>query len=156
MRNQIDRRIFSIIVGEESIAENTIEGNRDVIYTAVQDKLASGYYVIGLPLKIPIFTWGPRWSFEEERNMSVTDTSALTILLRYGFIPFILTLLILRQLYSFSNNLFFKTILILSLIASINIDVILRMNSILFIIFIFFITKAKIHEQNSIHSKDEY
>ncbi|MDE3743500.1 hypothetical protein [Maribacter polysaccharolyticus] len=154
MRNQIDRRIFSIIEGEESIAENTIEGNREVIYTAVQDKLVSGHYVIGLPFKIPIFTWAARWSTEEDRDMSVTDTSALTILLRYGFIPFILILLILRQLYSFSNNLFFKTILILYLIASLNIDVILRMNSILFVTFIFFITKAKFHEQHSIHSKD--
>ncbi len=100
---------------------------------------------------------GPRAGHtEEERDMTVTDTSALTILLRYGFIPFILTLLILRQLYSFSNNLFFKTILILYLIASLNIDVILRMNSILFLAFIFIITKAKIHEQNSIHSEDRY
>ena len=154
MRYQMDRRIFSIVLGDESIAENTIEGNRDVIYSAVEEKLTSGYYFIGLPLKIPIFTWAPRWSFEEERIMSVTDTSALTILLRYGIIPLILTLLILRQLYSFSNNLFFKTILILYLIASLNIDVILRQNSILFLAFIFFITKAKIHEQDSIHSKD--
>ena len=156
MRRQIDKRIFSILVGKESIAENTIEGNREVIYTAVQKKMESGYFVIGLPLKTPIFTWAPRWSFEEERHMSVTDTSALTILLRYGIIPLLLTLLILRQLYSFSNNLFFKTIVIIFLIASLNIDVILRMNAILFLVFIFFITKAKFHEQHSIHSKDEY
>ena len=156
MRRQMDNRIFSILEGNESIAENTIEGNREVIYKAVQKKLDSGYYIIGLPLKTPIFTWGPRWPFEQERNMSVTDTSALTILLRYGIIPLILVLLILRQLYSFSNHLFFKTILILCLIASLNIDVILRMNSILFIAFIFFITKAKTHEQNSIHSEDQY
>ena len=152
----MDKRIFSILLGDESVAESTIEGNRDVIYTAVEEKLTSGYYVIGLPYKIPIFTWPPRWSTDEARDLRVTDTSALTILLRYGFIPFILTLLILRQLYSFSNNLFFKTILILYLIASLNLDIILRMNSILFIAFIFFITKAEIHEQNSIHSEDQY
>ena len=153
MRNQMDQRIFSILLGEESIAEGTIDGNRDVIYTAVQKKLASGYYVVGLPYKIPIFTWAPRWSYGEAKEMTVTDTSALTILLRYGFIPLILTLLILRQLYSFSNNLFFKTILILYLIASLNLDAILRMNAILFLAFILFITKAKIHEQHSIHSE---
>ena len=156
MRRQIDNRIFSILLGKESIAENTIEGNRDVIYTAVQDKLASGYYVIGLPLKTPIFTWAARWSTEEDRHMSATDTSLITILLRYGCIPLLLTLLILRQLYSFSNNLFFKTILILYLIASLNMDVLLGRNSILFLTFIFMITKAKIHEQNSIHSEDQY
>ncbi|MEP0133067.1 MAG: hypothetical protein ABJJ25_12715 [Eudoraea sp.] len=156
MRRQMDSRIFSVLTGEVTIAENTIEGNREVIYTAVQDKLASGYYVIGLPFKIPIFTWAPRYSFEEERDMRVTDTSVLTLLLRYGIIPLVLTMLILRLLYSFSNDLFFKTILILYLIASLNIDVILRMNSILFIAIIFMITKAKIHEQNSIHSKDRY
>ncbi|MBD0849823.1 hypothetical protein [Maribacter arenosus] len=154
MRRQMDKRIFSILEGKQSIAENAIEDNREVIYKAVQEKLESGYHVIGLPYKTPIFTWVPRWSFEDERNMSVTDTSALTILLRYGIIPLLLTLLILKQLYSFSNNPFFKTILILYLIASLNIDVILRQNSILFIAFIFLITKAEIHEQRSIHSKD--
>ncbi|MDO6605161.1 hypothetical protein [Arenibacter palladensis] len=156
MRDQIDKRIFSIVLGDESIAENTIEGNRDVIYSAVEKKLKSGYYVLGLPYKTPIFTWPPRWSTDVERDIRITDTSALTILLRYGFIPLILTLLIIRQLYRFSNNLFFKTILILYLMASLNIDVILRQNSILFLAFIFFITKAHIHEQNSIHSKDRY
>ena len=156
MRDQIDKRIFSIVLGDESIAENTIEGNRDVIYSAVEKKLKSGYYVLGLPYKTPIFTWPPRWSTDVERDIRITDTSALTILLRYGIIPLILTLLIIRQLYRFSNNLFFKTILILYLMASLNIDVILRQNSILFLAFIFFITKAHIHEQNSIHSKDRY
>ncbi len=63
MRRQIDKRIFSILVGKESIAENTIEGNREVIYTAVQEKLDSGYYVVGLPFKTPIFTWAARWSY---------------------------------------------------------------------------------------------
>jgi hypothetical protein len=152
MRYQMDKRIFSIIEGEQSIAENTIEGNREVIYTAVQEKLASGYYVLGLPYKIPIFTWAARWSFEDDRVMRVTDTSALTILLRYGIIPLILIFIILRQLFLFSNNLFFKTILILFLLASLNIDVLLRQNAILFITFIFIITKAQIHEQDSIHS----
>jgi len=154
MRNQIDRRIFSIIEGQESIAENTIEGNREVIYTAVQDKLASGYYVIGLPYKTPIFTWAARWSFEDERHMAATDTSFVTILLRYGFIPLLLTLIIFKQLYTHSNNLLFKTILILLLIASLNLDTLLHQNSILFLVIIFLITTVKTHEQNSIHSKD--
>ncbi len=154
MRQQMDKRIFSILEGKQSIAENTIEDNREVIYTAIQEKLNAGYYVIGLPYKTPIFTWAARWSFEDDRRMSVTDTSVITILLRYGFIPLLLTLFILKQLYSFSNNLFFKTILILCLIASLNIDVIVRQNPILFIAIIFLITKATIHEQHSIHSED--
>ncbi|MGK7896539.1 MAG: hypothetical protein AB4372_23695 [Xenococcus sp. (in: cyanobacteria)] len=156
MRYQIDKRIFSILLGEQSIAEGTIKGNRDVIYSAVEEKLTSGYYVIGLPYKTPIFTWAPRWSTDVERDMNVTDTSAVTILLRYGIIPLLLTLLILKQLFSFSNSLFFKTILVLYLIASLNLDIILRQNSILFLVFIFFITNAKIHEQNSIHSENQY
>ena len=156
MRRQMDKRIFSILEGKQSIAENAIEDNRTVIFSAVQKKLESGYYVIGLPYKTPIFTWAPLHSFEDERVMSVTDTSVITILLRYGFLPLLLVFIILRQLYSFSNHLFFKTILILCLIASLNIDVILRQNSILFIVFIFLITKTKIHEQHSIHSEDQY
>ena len=156
MRRQMDSRIFSILSGKVTIAENTIEDNREVIFEAVKEKLEEGYYLIGLPYKIPIFTWAPLFSFEEERVMRVTDTSALTLLLRYGIIPLILTSLIYRQQYIFSNNLFFKTILILYLIASLNIDVLSRMNSVLFLTFIFMIIKAKIHEQNSIHSKDRY
>ncbi|WP_299534715.1 hypothetical protein [Ulvibacterium sp.] len=156
MRNQMDKRIFSILLGEQSIAEETIEDNRDIIYSAVIEKVTSGYYVVGLPFKTPIFTWPPRWSTDVERDIRVTDTSAFTILLRYGIIPLLLSLLILKQLYSFSNNLFFRTILILYLIASLNLDIILRLNSILFIALIFFITRAQIHEQNSIHSEDGY
>lgn len=152
MRYQMDKRIFSILEGQQSITENTIEGNREIIYNAVQEKLADGYYFIGLPYKTPIFTWAARWSFQNDRVMRVTDTSIFTIILRYGIIPLVLILLILRQLYLFSNNLFFKTILILFLSASLNIDLILRQNGIFFLIFIFFITKAQIHEENSIHS----
>ena len=126
IRNQVDRRIFSILKGEESIAQNTIDDNREVIYTAIQDKLTSGYWVSGLPYKTPIFTWAARWSFEDERHMTATDTSLITILLRYGCIPLLLILIILRQLYTHSNNLFFKTILILFLIASLNLDTLLR------------------------------
>ena len=156
IRNQVDRRIFSILKGEESIAQNTIDDNREVIYTAIQDKLASGYWVSGLPYKTPIFTWAPRWSFEDERHMTATDTSFITILLRYGCIPLLLILIILRQLYTHSNNLFFKTILIIFLIASLNLDTLLIGNSILFLVLIFLITTTKIHEQNSIHSEDRY
>ena len=68
MRRQIDNRVFSIVAGEESIAESTIEDNREVIYTAVREKLESGYFVVGLPYKIPIFTWSARWSFEDDRH----------------------------------------------------------------------------------------
>ncbi|WP_343486611.1 hypothetical protein [Allomuricauda sp. d1] len=156
MRNQIDKRIFSILEGQQTIAENTVEGNREVIYEAVEEKLISGYYVLGLPYKTPIFTWVARWSFLDDRHMTVTDTSAFTIILRYGIIPLLLIAIILRQLYVLSNNLFFKTILILFLIASLNLDLLLRLNSTLFLAFIFLITKAKIHEQDSIHSKDQY
>jgi hypothetical protein len=156
MRNQIDKRIFSILEGQQSIAENTVDGNREVIYTAVEEKLTSGYYVMGLPYKTPIFTWVARWSFQDDRHMRVTDTSAFTIILRYGLIPLLLISIILRQLHSLSNNLFFKTILILILIGSLNLDLLLRLNSTLFLAFIFMITKAKIHEQDSIHCKDQY
>ncbi len=156
MRYQMDQRIFSILEGQQTLAENTIEGNREVIYNAVQEKLADGYFVLGLPYKTPIFTWAARWSFQDDRVMRVTDTSIFTILLRYGVFPLILIFLILRQLYLFSNNPFFKTILILFLLASLNIDLILRQNGIFFLICIFILTKAQNHEQHSIHSQDRY
>jgi hypothetical protein len=146
IRNQIDKRIFSIIKGEESLSENTIENNREVIFFGVKEKLESGYFVIGLPFKVPIFTWPSRYSSEEERDMSVTDTTVVTILLRYGIIPLILAWIIFRQIYFLSNNIFFKTTLILFLIASINVDTLLRLNSILFLAFIFLVTKSRIYE----------
>ncbi|WP_425236740.1 hypothetical protein [Ulvibacterium sp.] len=156
MRNQIDKRIFSILEGQQSITESTVDGNREVIYNAVEEKLTAGYYLMGLPYKTPIFTWIARWSFQDDRHMTVTDTSIFTIILRYGIIPLLLISIILKQLYSLSNNLFFKTILILILIGSLNLDLLLRLNTTLFLALIFLITKAKINEQDSIHSKDQY
>jgi hypothetical protein len=146
IKNQIDRRILSIIIGEESLSGQTIENNREIIYYGVQEKIESGYFLIGLPFKTPIYTWPARYSVEEDMDMTVTDTTVFTLLLRYGILPLVLAFVIFNQMYSLSKNSFFRTILVLFLISSLNLDSLLRLNSILFLVLIFIINKSKIYE----------
>ncbi|QTE22519.1 hypothetical protein [Polaribacter cellanae] len=158
IKNSVDKRITSIVLGEKTLKSSTIDGNRRVIYEGVLDRLNSGYFWIGLPMKKPIFVWLRKWSTGEDREMSVTDTSVITFLLRYGIIPLFLIVLIFKQLYKVSRNNFYKTIFVLYLISSLNIDSLLRQNTVFFLIIILIITNEKLKYKNEkylIYSKNK-
>ncbi len=89
MRRQMDKRIFSILEGKQSIAENTIEDNREVIYTGCTRKIGFRILCYWIAFtKLP-YLHGPHASHLKMRgSMSVTDTSVITILLRYGIHTF--------------------------------------------------------------------
>src|SRR5690606_28811875 len=54
VQRQIDKRILSIVFQETTLAESTIENNRDQIYDGIEKRLKEGYWVIGLPYNVGI------------------------------------------------------------------------------------------------------
>lgn len=146
IRNQLDDRFFSILDGDKTIEASMFHENRDVIYYGILEKIDKGYFYLGLPYEIPIFTWPRRWSSDVERDLRVTDTSFITILLRYGIIPLFMIFFILKRMYSISHDRIYEIFFILLLIASLNIDTLTRQNSILFLVLLLFITKTKGNE----------
>lgn len=73
--------------------------------------------------------------------MSTTDTSLINVLLRYGIIPLIIFVLILVKMYRKAPPGILTYTMIVYLISSLNIDAILRHNSILFLTILYFIVQ---------------
>lgn len=146
IQRQVDNRILSIVFGEKSLYESVYENNREVIFDGVILRIKEGYWLFGLPLNIPIFTW---FRALGAFPMSTTDTTLVNVLLRYGIVPFILFLSILRRLISKNKSNFFLYTMTIYFIASLNMDAMMRHNSILFLIIIFFITKKIENEKNT-------
>lgn len=146
IQKQIDRRILSIILGETSMFQSVFENNREVIFDGIILRIKEGYWLFGLPLNIPIFTWfRPLGAFP----MSTTDTTLVNVLLRYGIVPFILFLSILRRLILKNKSNFFLYTMTFYFVASINMDAMMRHNSILFLIIIYFISRQISNEENT-------
>jgi hypothetical protein len=129
---QVDRRIISIVNGSNSLNKNAIKNNRDIIYKGVVNEISNGYWLFGMPFKRPIFYWS-------RFGMKVTDTSVFTFILRYGIIPFLLLFSIFYQLYLNKKLIMFRYIFFIYLIASLNVDSLVRQNSIFFLSIIFLV-----------------
>lgn len=138
VHRQIDKRIISIVFKNNTIAESAIEGNRSVIYESVEKRIRQGYWIIGLPYKIPIFTWVPRYG-SEWREMTTTDTSFVNVLLRYGIVPMLLWLSILISSFWRNKQRILKLSVLVFALASLNTDALLKQNSIFFITILLFI-----------------
>ncbi|WP_432673085.1 hypothetical protein [Flavobacterium sp. SM2513] len=155
IQRQIDNRILSILFEEQTLAESAIDGNRDMIYEGMLSRIEEGYWVIGLPYNEPIFLNNSAY-VANDVPMSVTDTSPINVLLRYGIIPLLFWLLILKTMFKKNKSLFFRTALIIYAVASLNLDALFRHNSILFLIIIFYLTILPLHEKNYFYSKNGF
>jgi len=143
VKRSVDKRITSVLVGEKTLQASTIDNNREIIYNGVAKQIYLGHYWIGMPIKDPIFIWPKKWSTDEDKEIRVTDTSFITFLLRYGIISLFISIVILTQLFKVSHNVFYRSIFIFYLIASLNIDSLVRQNSVFFLIIVFIISTLK-------------
>lgn len=147
---QVDQRIFSILLGQTTLKQSTIDDNRDIIYTGILDKVERGYWIIGLPYHIPIFLAPSYNNQRSETKMSVTDTSFANILLRYGFMPLLLLALIFKRLYYLDAAGFYKFAFVAFLIASFNIDSLVRHNTVFFLMLILLISNFQTSEKDTL------
>ena len=143
IRDQIDKRILSIIFEETTIAESTIESNRDKIYDGIQLKIAQNYWIVGLPYREDIFVY---FKLGEYRGAKKTDISLVNILLRHGIIPLFL---FLTLLYKIKQHHYINGILLLMyILASLNTDALYNQNSLFFICFLIMITNDRFKFNN--------
>ncbi|RKE45390.1 hypothetical protein [Sphingobacterium detergens] len=142
VRLQIDRRILSILISDQSIYESAISNNREFIYDGIRDKLAQFHWVIGLPYDMPIFI-RPAMFGLDATNMKTTDTSFVNIILRFGIIP--LFLIIKSYIILFRRDIggIFRFLFLIFLLACWNIDCLLQHNSVFFLVLVFFMTNNK-------------
>lgn len=143
LQNQLNNRFISILTDISTLEESTIENNRDYIYEAIQYRISEGYWIIGLPYRIPVFLKNFRYD-NEERAMVKTDISLFNILLRYGIIPLVLLLSIFLNMIKYKSY-FFNLMFGLYLLASLNIDSLLSHNSIFFLLFLFMVITHSDH-----------
>lgn len=136
VQRQVDNRILSIVLGETELVESVYVDNRDQIYFGVRDRIKEGYWLFGLPDNKPIFYW---YRYLGVQAMSTTDTSFVNIFLRYGAIPLILFLFIFLKLYQKSPPGIVPYTFIVFSFASLNVDSLLRHNSILFLTILLFV-----------------
>jgi hypothetical protein len=157
IRNQVDKRILSIIAGQTTIEQSTVENNRDVIIKGVKDKIEAGYWMIGLPYKIPIFIKPLSYNSKDTDSDSIiTDTSFVNILLRYGLMPLFLITLIFIKLYKLNTINIYSYTFIVFLVASLNTDSLFRQDSIFFMIMLFLISNFNLNEKNNFYSKNQF
>jgi hypothetical protein len=135
VKSQIDRRIISIINRETTIYESAFDNNRNYIINATINKIKDGYWAFGLPHDAIIVNYWHR-----NTTARLTDTSIINILLRYGIIPLFLVIITFYQMLKINKDKNFYFLFFIFLIASINVDSIMRHNSILFLIIFFHIT----------------
>ncbi|WP_291118100.1 hypothetical protein [Empedobacter sp. UBA7248] len=131
--NQINSRILYLFDTSIKSNDRLFENNRDVIYEGILSRIDEGYWLIGLPFTKPIFI-----NFLNE-GAKYTDTSLINILLRFGFFPMIILILIFIKMYKKSKTVLFKLIFITFLLASFNIDTLYRHNSIFFLTILFYV-----------------
>lgn len=130
VQRQIDKRILSIVFQETSLAESTINDNRDQIYEGIERRIDEGYWVIGLPYNSEIFKMYKLAGGEYRARK--TDISIVNILLRYGFLPL---LFFLGLLYRIQKKKYVPFIILaIYVLASLNTDALFGQNSILFLI----------------------
>lgn len=139
VQRQVDRRILSIILDETTISELTIVNNREIIYESVLDKIKKKYWIIGLPLSKPILIWYNK-DGHDRLGMYVTDTSIITVLLRYGIIPLLILALIYIRLFKYYKIPIFKFTFLMFLLVSWNVDSLFRANSVFFLFMIFLVS----------------
>jgi hypothetical protein len=136
VHHQINKRILSIAWKQNNRTESLGLESRTVIYSGILQKIGAGYWTLGLPLEKKIFYRKGRYGVF---GFNKTDTSLVNIDLRYGIITLIIFGIILSILFKRGSH-FFKYLLIVYLIGSLNIDSLLTHNSILFLILISFVT----------------
>lgn len=140
VQRQIDKRILSIVYSETTIAESTIEDNRDFIYEGIENRFKEGYWIIGLPYDVPIFEgYSAR---RGDYKASKTDVSFVNIILRYGALPFVFFIFLLLRLNKMKYVPFI--ILLVYVLASLNLDALFNHNSIFFLIILSFIYSMNI------------
>lgn len=151
IKNQIDKRFIHIVRGSTTINESIYENNRKYIVDGVLEKISQGYWVLGIPINMEMFTYN--LPHIQERIMYNTDTTIINILLKYGVIPLALFMMILMSLLKKNRKIpiIYYTIILL-LIISINADSLLRYNDIFFLIIL--ILYINFNYGNSIYSKD--
>jgi hypothetical protein len=137
IEHQVDKRILSIINQKTTITQSTIENNRDIIYDGVVKRIDEGYWLWGLPIEKPIFSWGKKLN---DVGYLVTDTSFINVLLRYGIAALLFLVFIYYKLFKLSENNFYKFCFIIFAFASLNIDSLFRQNSVFFLVIIFMIS----------------
>lgn len=143
IRYQIDKRIFSIILGEKDLKESTIANNRDIFYENIEARIKENHWIIGLPFKKPVFI-----DYNMENGYfarSKTDISFINILLRYGLLVLLLFFVVLHLMYQ--KKYFIPIIFWVYFLASFNIDSLLAQNSVFFL-FIFSFTLLSKNNSN--------
>lgn len=139
IKRQVDVRILSILYQESSLYKATIQNNRDMIYEGIFSRIKEGYWVFGLPYEKEIFS---KSLASGGKKMSMTDTSMVNILLRYGFVSLIFFVSLMLTLYKRHTGV--GLVLLLYLLASLNIDSLVSHNSIFFFIIFFIINGLRI------------
>ena len=138
IKNQVNLRIFDIVMGPTLLSESVYENNREVIFDGVSNRIFQGYWLFGLSYDTPVFS-SYNGSNNEYSGVPSTDTSVVNILLRYGIIPLLFFLVIFYHLFSRSKpGVFIFSFSIYSL-ASLNTDAFFKDNSILFLLAIYLI-----------------
>lgn len=135
IQNQVNRRILSLLLAQSDLSSSVYENNREIIIDGAIARINEGYWLIGMPYNIPIFIWDK--NNIENSAMSVTDTSIINVILRYGIIP--LLFLMIVYVYMYYNNLhIYKYFFLCLFLISFNADTLFRQNSIFFLIIIYF------------------
>ncbi|TKS56986.1 hypothetical protein [Mesohalobacter halotolerans] len=142
IKNQVDRRIVSILIGEKTVFSSAFEGNRDYIIEATLNNIIKGHWVFGLPYDAIMVKYSHLDSTASLHIASLTDTSFINILLRYGILPLLIIFQIFYKMLRVNKSKLYQYIFFLFFIASINIDSLMRHNSVLFLTMLFFISIA--------------
>ncbi|MDY6838802.1 MAG: hypothetical protein SWH78_12605 [Thermodesulfobacteriota bacterium] len=140
VRRQVDERII-IPLKHQRIFENVYYGKRDVLYRSYFE-VGKDYFLTGVPPHVPLCIVGL-----ESRQVMTTDISFVSVVLRNGFFSFLVYCwvgwLIYRSLWKMKNKNewsqagMLRRSLLMALpfmaIASLNIDILARHYSIVFV-----------------------
>lgn len=137
IQKQVDKRIFDIVIGSSDLVESVYENNREIIFQGVAERIEESYWVFGLVFDKPIFYWSRKTGPDA---MTTTDTSIVNILLRYGVLPLTLFCLIVIRFFRISQDGLLPFSLLFFVIASFNLDTLMRHNSIFFIAIVFMLS----------------
>lgn len=143
VEKQVNERILYLFDDKIKSNDNLFQDNRDMIYEGVVNNIHEGYWMIGLPFTKPMF-----YMYLLKVNAQYTDTSFVNILLRFGFIPLIIFMIILFRMYKTSGMPLFKYVFIIFVLASLNIDSLYRHNTIFFLFVLYFISLVPQKKQN--------
>lgn len=134
---QIDKRIVSVIEGgQQHLAANVLENNRDVLYEQYLENVKV-FWALGIPMEKPLSITFDRKTLER-RALGTSDIGLLNIWMRYGLLSLIFFIMIFY--YSFVTH---KTLIIGSgwnvikysaivfFILSFNIDTLVKHNAII-------------------------